>query len=94
MDELVTVGAWVLLVMAMVGWVGALMEVMVGMHAGQGGAHHMSGDAGAFSECKVNTLMTPDHTAFQVHNSGQGRAGISPSSGEGFIMGWHWKGQF
>ena len=38
----------------------------------------MSGDAGAFAECEVKTpmtpdktLMTPDHTAFQVHSSGR-----------------------
>ena len=36
------------------------MEVVVG---------RMSGDAGALLECEVNTLMTPDHTACQVHNS-------------------------
>ena len=34
-DELITVGAWVYLVMAMVGWVGVGMEVVVGKHAGQ-----------------------------------------------------------
>ena len=40
--------------MAMVGLVGAGMEVVDGMHAGQShGICHMSGDAGAFPECKV-----------------------------------------
>ena len=34
-DKLVTVGAWVSLAMAMVGWVGAGMETVVGRHAGQ-----------------------------------------------------------
>ena len=34
-DELVIVSACVLLVMAMVGWVGAGMEVLDGMHVGQ-----------------------------------------------------------
>ena len=36
MDNLVTVGACVCLVMAMVGWVRSRMEVVDGMHAGQG----------------------------------------------------------
>ena len=31
----------------------------------------MSGDAGAFSECEVNTLIKPDRTTIQV--SGLGR---------------------
>ena len=33
--ELVTVGACVYLVMSMEGWVGAGMEVVIGMHAGK-----------------------------------------------------------
>ena len=32
---LITVGAWVLLVIAMVGCVGAMLEVVLGRHAGQ-----------------------------------------------------------
>ena len=35
--------------------------------------------------------MTPDHTAIQVHSSGQGRVGIGRSSGEGLNTGCHWK---
>ena len=30
----------------------------------------MSGDAGAFSECVGNTLITPDRTTIQVRSSG------------------------
>ena len=41
------------------------IEVVDGMHAGQSRrVGRMSGDAGAFPECELNTLMTPDHTAF------------------------------
>ena len=40
----------------------------------------MSGDAGALSECEVKTLMTPDHTAFQLRSSGKGQTGIGRSS--------------
>ena len=41
-----TVGACVVLVMVMVGWVAAWMEVVDGMHAGQSqGVGRMSGDA-------------------------------------------------
>ena len=36
----------------------------------------MSGDAGALLECEVKILISPDHTAFQVRSSGQGRARI------------------
>ena len=32
----------------------------------------MSVDAAAHPECEVNTLMTTNHTAVQVRNSGQG----------------------
>ena len=31
---------------------------------------HMSGDAGALPGCKVKTLITPDHFAFQVLSCG------------------------
>ena len=56
--------------MAMVGWVGAGMEVVDGMHAAQSqGVGRKSGDVGAHPGCKVKTLMTPDHTAFQVCSS-------------------------
>ena len=54
-DELVTVGACVWLVTAMVGWVGAGMEVVDGMHAGQSrwGGGRLSEDAGALPEREV-----------------------------------------
>ena len=39
-------------VMAMVGWMGAGMELVLGRHAGQRQVvGRMSGDAGAFPEC-------------------------------------------
>ena len=39
-------------VMAMVGWMGAGMELVLGMHAGQSQVvGRMSGDAEAFPEC-------------------------------------------
>ena len=47
-------------VMAMVGWIGAGMELVLGRHAGQSQVvGRMSGDAGAFPECVGNTLITP-----------------------------------
>ena len=47
------------------------MEVAVDEHAGQSqGVGLMSGDAGAFPECEVNTLITPDHTTIQVRKHG------------------------
>ena len=58
-------------VMAMVGWMGAGMELVLGKHAGQNQVvGRMSGDAGAFPEFVENTLMTPDHTTIQVRSSG------------------------
>ena len=60
------------LVMAMVAWVGAGMEVLGGMHAEQS-------QEGLFisqeilehfpSVCVQKTLMTPDHISFQVEIS-------------------------
>ena len=81
-DELDTVGVCVQLAMAVVGWMRTGMEIMVvGRHAGQGqGVGRMSGDAGAFPECDVNTLIAPGRTTIQVPSSGQGRAGIGLSS--------------
>ena len=35
-----------------------------------GGIGRMEGDAKALPECDVETLMIPDHTAFQVHSFG------------------------
>ena len=47
------------------------MEVLVGMHAGQSQwVGRMSGDAGEYPECEVNTLITPDRTTIQVRSSG------------------------
>ena len=58
-------------VMAMVGWMGAGMELVLGRHAGQSQVvGRMSGDAGAFQECVGNTLITPDRTTIQVRSSG------------------------
>ena len=71
-------------VMAMVGWMGAGMELVLGKHAGQSQVvGRMSGDAGAFPECVGNTLITPDRTTIQVRSSGHGRAGIGRSSWKG-----------
>ena len=46
--------------MAVVGWIGSGMEVVVG---------RMSGDVGAFPECEANTLITPDRNTIQVRSS-------------------------
>ena len=57
--------------MAMVGWMGAWMELVLGKHAGQSQVvGRMSGDAGAFPECVGNTLITLDRTTVQVRSSG------------------------
>ena len=52
---------------------------------------HMSGDAGAFSDMRGDTLMTPDHTAVQVCSSGYSLAGIGRSSWKGLSTGCHVK---
>ena len=53
-EELVTVGACMQLVVAMVGWVEAGMELVDGRQAGQNREDcSMSRDAGALSECKL-----------------------------------------
>ena len=58
-------------IMAMVGWMGAGMELVLGRHAGQSQVvGRMSGDAGAFPECVGNTVITPDRTTIQVRSSG------------------------
>ena len=58
-------------VMAMVGWMGAGMELVLGKHAGQSQVvGRMSGDARAFPECVGNTLIKPDRTTIQVRSSG------------------------
>ena len=56
--------------MAVVGWMGTRVEMMFGKHAGQRQwVGRMSGDAGAFPEYEVKTLITPDHTNVQVRSS-------------------------
>ena len=58
-------------VMAMVGWMGAGMELVLVKHAGQSKVvGRMSGDAGPFPECVGNTLITPDRITIQVRSSG------------------------
>ena len=58
-------------VMATVGWMGAVMELVFGKHVGQSQVvGRMSGDAGAFPEYVGNTLITPDRTTIQVRSSG------------------------
>ena len=58
-------------VMAMVGRIGAVMELVLGKHAGQSQVvGRMLGDAGAFPECVGNTLITLDRTTIQVRSSG------------------------
>ena len=44
------------------------MEVVIVRHVVRM-VGRMLGDAGALPECEVKTLMTPDHTAFQVRSS-------------------------
>ena len=57
--------------MAMVSWMGAGMELVLGKHAGQSQVvGRMSEDAGALPECVWNTLITPDRTTIQVRSSG------------------------
>ena len=57
--------------MAVVRWMGTEIEVVIDKHAQQSNwVDRMSGDAEAFSECEVNTLITPDRTTIQVCNSG------------------------
>ena len=58
-------------VMAMVGGMGAGMELVLGRHEGQSQmVGRMSGDDGEFPECVGNTLITPDRTTMQVRSSG------------------------
>ena len=51
----------------------------------------MSGDAGALSECEKKTVVTLDHTAFQVRNSWYGQVESCQSSSEDLDMGRHKK---
>ena len=47
------------------------MVLVDGMHAGHTRVvGRMSGDAAAYLECEVKTLMTPDHTGVHLRNSG------------------------
>ena len=70
----------------------AVLEVMVGKHAGQSQrVGRMLGDARALPECEVNTLITPDRTTIQESSSGFGRAGIDRSSWKGLNTGCHEK---
>ena len=62
-------------VMAMVGWMGAGMELVLGKHAGQSQVvGRMLGDAGAFPECVGNT---PDYTRSYHHPGAQFWVGSS-----------------
>ena len=62
--------SWCMCVVVMA-MVGAVMELVLGRHAGQSlVVGRMSGDAGAFPECVGNTLITPDRTTIQVRSSG------------------------
>ena len=51
----------------------------------------MLGDVGAVPECEVETLVTLDHSAFQVRSSGYGGVGIVQYSREGLHTGNHEK---
>ena len=53
-------------VMAMVGWMGAEMELVFGMHAGQS---HVERCQNTF-RVRGDKLMIPDHTTIQVRSSG------------------------
>ena len=68
---------------------GAGIEVvLVGKLAGQRqGVCRMLGDAEAFPECEVHTLITPDRTIIQVRSSGSGRIGIGWFSWKGLSTG-------
>ena len=47
------------------------MEVVDGMHAGQSqGSWSLVGNRRSIARVRGDTLMTPDHTAFQVRSSG------------------------
>ena len=55
-------------VMAIVGWMGAGMELVLGWHAGQSQVvGRMSGDAGAFPECvgihRLHPIVPPSRCA-------------------------------
>ena len=56
------------MVMAMVGSLGRGMEVVDGMHSGRM-AGRMSGECRGISRVRGDTLVTPNHTTFQVRSS-------------------------
>ena len=55
-------------VMAMVGWMGAGMELVFGKHAGQS-MSHVERCQSTF-RVRGDRLMIPDHTTIQVRSSG------------------------
>ena len=65
--------------------------VMVCMRVKNERVGHMPGDAGVLPQCKVNTLVTPDYIAVQVHSSGYGRSGIGRSSWKSLDTGHYEK---
>ena len=67
-------------VMAMVGWMGAGMELVFGKHAGQS---QVVGRMSEHFQSVGNTLITPDRTTIQVRSSGYGRVGIGRSFWKG-----------
>ena len=80
------------MVLAVVGWVGAVMGVVVGMHSRQSlGVCRMSGDARSFLERKVNTLITPGRSTIQVLSSGLGRVRLVGLPGKALTRGRHKK---
>ena len=68
-DDLVTVGAYLSLVMATVGRVGAGMEVVDGSQAGQSWGWSHVGRCRSISSERGDTVMTRDHTAIQLRGS-------------------------
>ena len=56
----------------MIGLVGAAMEVMDGMHAGQSWSH--VGRFRSTSRVRGDTLITPDHIAVQVRALGSAKS--------------------
>ena len=55
------------------GWVQGWMWWMVCMQDKSKAVGRMLGDAGAHPDCDMMTPITPDHTIFQVCNSGSSR---------------------
>ena len=80
-------------VIAMVGWVGARMEMVCNRDKDRRGWYHV-GRCLSTSRVRGDTMMTPDHTALQVHSCRYGLAGIGRSSWEGIDTGRNEKAQF